>query len=111
MADDEFDENADLLPDETAPDLDDFEEIPVRLLDDFTVYDWDTLRLVPITHLLDLRPDMHYGASGLVSPWIDGSLDDDSDEDDSTVPMVIKLSPILELNVHHFSPSTGSLDV
>jgi DNA (cytosine-5)-methyltransferase 1 len=111
VADDEFVENADLLPGEIAPDLDDLEEIPVRLLDDFTIYDWDTLRLVPITHLLDLRSGMHYGASGLVRPWVDDSVDEDSDDDDSTMPTVIKLSPILELNVHHFSPSTCSLDV
>jgi DNA (cytosine-5)-methyltransferase 1 len=107
----EFVESADLLPGETAPDLDDLEEIPVRLLDDFTIYDWDTLRLVPITQLLDSRPGVHYGASGLVRPWVDDSVDEDSDDDDSTTPMVIKLSPILELNVHDFSPSNRSLDV
>lgn len=110
MADDEFVENADIFPGETAPDLDDLEEIPVRLLENFTIYDWDTLRLVPITHLLDLTPGVHYGASGLVRPWVDDSDDEHSDDDDSTTPMVIKLSPILELNVHHFSSSTRSLD-
>lgn len=111
MADDEFAENAELFPGETAPDLDDLDEIPVRLLEDFTIYDWDTRCLVPITHLLDLRPGMHYGASGLARPWVDDSVDEDSDDDDSTMPMVIKLSPILELNVHHFSSSTCKLDV
>ena len=111
MVGDEFVENADLLPGETGPDLDDLEEIPVRLLQDFTIYDWDTLRLVPISHLLDLGPGTHYGASGLVSPWVGDSVDEGSDDDDSTMPMVIKLSPILELNVHHFSPSARCLDV
>ena len=110
MADDEFVEDTDPLLGETAPDLDDAEEIPVRLLDNFTIYDWDTLRLVPMTHLLDLRPGTRYGASGLVRPWIDDSGDDDSDEDDSATPVVMKLSSILELNVHHFSPSTSGLD-
>ena len=111
MADHESAEDADPLRGETAPNLDDAEEIPVRLLDNFTIYDWDTLRLVPTAHLLDLRPGTRYGASGLVSPWIDDSDDDDSDEDDNAPPALMKLSPILELNVHHFSPSTSSLDV
>jgi DNA (cytosine-5)-methyltransferase 1 len=111
VADDEFAENADLLPGETAPDLDDLEEIPVRLLENFTIYDMDTLRLVPVTHLLDLRPGVHFGASGLARPWVYDSVDKDSDDDDSTMPMVVKLSPILELNVHYFSSSTRTLDV
>ena len=111
MANHESVEDADPLLGETAPNLDDAEEIPVRLLDNFTIYDWDTLRLVPIMHLLDLRPGTRYGASGLVSPWIDDSDDDDSDEDDNALPVLMKLSPILELNVHHFCPSTSSLDV
>lgn len=109
VADDEFIESADPLPGETAPGLghSDVEEIPVRLLDDFIIYDRDTLRLVPIAHLLDLRPGMHYGASGLVRPWTNDSMDD---EDDSVLPLVINLSPILELDIHYFTPSTGSLD-
>ena len=111
MADNESVEDTDPLLGETTPDLDDGEEIPVRLLDKFTIYDWDTLRLVPIMHLLDLRSGARYGASGLVRPWTDDSGDDDSDEDDSATPVAMKLSPILELNVHHFSPSTSSLDV
>jgi DNA (cytosine-5)-methyltransferase 1 len=111
VADDEFIENAGPFPGETAPDPDDFdaEDIPVRLLDDFTIYDWETLRFVPISDLLDLGPGRHYGASGLVRPWTDDSTDDGSDEDD-IMPLATKLSPIVELDVHHFSPSTRSLD-
>lgn len=114
MAEDEFVEDADPLLGETAPGLGDAQEIPVRLLDNFTIYDWDTLQLVPIAHLLDLRPGTRYGASGLVRPWIDDNEDDDSDdsdEDNSVTPVVMKLSSILELNVHHFSLSTSGLDV
>ena len=110
VADDEFTENTGLLPGETAPGLG-VEDIPVRLLDDFTVYNWDTLCLVPISDLLDLGPGdagVRYGASGLVKPWTDDGSDDDSDDD--TSPVAIKLSHIVELNVHDFSPSTGSLD-
>jgi hypothetical protein len=85
----------------------------VRVLDNFTIYDWDTLRLVPIMDLLDLGPwppGSRYGASGLARPWTDDSTDNDSDEDDILTLQAIKLSPIHELNIHHFSPLTGSLD-
>jgi hypothetical protein len=111
VADDEVIENAGLLPGETAPDPDNFdaEDIPVRLLDAFTIYDWDTLRFVPISDLLDLGPGRHYGASGLVRPWANDGTDTASDEDD-VIPLATKLSPIIELNVHHFSLSTRSLD-
>ncbi len=114
IADDDAIENAGLLPGETEPDFDDDsddENIPVRLLDKFTIYDWDTLRLVPIADLLDLGPGTCYGASGFVKPWTDDGTDDDSDEGDFPSPHAIKLAPIIELNVHHFSPSTGTLDV
>jgi len=108
---DELIENAGPIPGETEPDNDDLDkEIPVRLLDDFTIYDWDTLRLVPIEDLLDLGPSTHYGASGLARPWADDGTDDDCDEDDISSPLAIKLKPIIELSVHHFTPLTGSLD-
>jgi DNA (cytosine-5)-methyltransferase 1 len=111
VADDESIETAGRIPGETEPELDDVDTvIPVRLLDDFTIYDWDTLRLVPIADLLDLGPSTHYGASGLVRPWVDDDTDDDSDEGEFSSPPAIKLAPIIELNVHHFTPLTGSLD-
>lgn len=111
VAGDETIESAALLPGETEPELDDFDnEIPVRLLDNFTIYDCDTFRLVPIEDLLDLGPSTHYGASGLVRPWTGDGTDDDSDEDDTFSPLAIELTPIIELNVHHFTPSTDSLD-
>jgi DNA (cytosine-5)-methyltransferase 1 len=111
VADDESIENARLLPGEAAPELDDLDaEIPVRVLDDFIIYDWDTFRPVPIADLLDLGPSTHYGASGLVRPWTDDSTDDDCDEDGFSSPLAIKLTPIIELDAHHFTPLTGSLD-
>lgn len=112
VANDESIETAGPIPGETEPELDDVDtEIPVRLLDDFTIYDWDTLRLVPIANLLDLGPGTHYGASGLVRPWTDDTDDDsDTDSDEFSSPPAIKLTPIIELNVHHFTPLTGSLD-
>ena len=111
IASDESTENAGLLPGETEPKLDDFDdEIPVRHLDNFTIYDWDTFRLVPIDDLSDLGPNTHYGASGLARPWAGDSTDDDSDEDEDSSPLAINLTPIIELNVHHFTPLTGSLD-
>ena len=111
VANDEQIENAGPLPGETPPELDDLDaEIPVRVLDDFTIYDWDTLRLVPISDLLDLGPSTHYGASGLARPWTDDATDDDCDEDEFSSPLAIKLTPIIELNAHHFTPLTGSVD-
>lgn len=113
VADDESIENAGIIPGETEPEPYDFDnEVPVRLLDDFTIYDWDTLRLVPIEDLLDsdLEPSTRYGASGLVRPWTGDGTDDDCDEDDISSPLAIKLTPIIELNAHHFTPLTSSLD-
>ena len=114
MTDVELIEDADLLHGETPPDPDYpcAEDIPVRLLDDFAIYDWDTLRLVPITELLRLKSGLRYGASGSVKPWADDSTDEDGNDVETKVtPLMLKLSPILELNVHHFSPATGSLDM
>ena len=116
MADVELIENADLLPGETPSDPEDSgaEDIPVRLLDDFAIYEWDTLQLIPITELLRLKSHLCYGASGSVKPWADDTTDDDSVDDEtgaSSPPQILKLSPILELNVHHFSPASGCLDM
>lgn len=116
ISDDEVFENVDPLPGETPPDPDNSstDDIPVRLLDSFAIYDWDSLRLVPISDMLQMDSGCCYGASGLVRPWVDDDMDpDDDDESDdarSYMPQMTKLSPILELNVHHFSPSTGILD-
>lgn len=120
ISDDEVLENAEPLLGETSPDADNssMDDIPVRLLDSFAIYDWDSLRLVPISDLLQSDSDRCYGASGFVQPWVDNDdtdsdSDDDSDETEarSCTPQLIKLSPILELNVHNFTPSTGILDV
>jgi DNA (cytosine-5)-methyltransferase 1 len=111
VADDESIENAGILPGETEPEPYDFDdEIPVRLLDDFTIYDWDTLRLVPIEDLLDLESSTRYGASGLVRPWADDGTGDDCYEDDISSPLAFKLTRIIELDAHYFTPLTSSLD-
>jgi DNA (cytosine-5)-methyltransferase 1 len=118
MTDDELIENADLLPGETPPIPDDSydeEDLPVRLLDNFAIYDWETLCLVPITELHRLKSGLCYGASGSVKPCTDDDTDEDGSDDEtearSTLPYILKLSPILELNVHHFSPEAGRLDM
>lgn len=82
----------------------------MRLLDDFTIYDWDTLRLVPIEDLLDLEQSTRYGASGLVTPWTDDGTNDDCYEDDISSPLAVKLTRIIEFDAHHFTPLTSSLD-
>ncbi len=112
ISDDEVLENADLFSGETPPDSN-TDDIPVRRLDDFVIYDWDSLCLVPISVLLHLDSDCsdsgrRYGASGLVQPWIDDSDSDSDDDGEGATAQRIGLSPILELNVHNFSD--GILD-
>ena len=116
MTDDELIESADLLPGETPADPDDLcdeDDIPVRMLNDFVIYEWDTFRLIPITELLRLKRGLRYGASGSVNAWTDDGTDEDSSVDESeasALPQILRLSPILELNVHHFSPGSNGLD-
>jgi hypothetical protein len=43
-------------------------------------------------------------------PWTNDSTDDDCDEDGFSSPLAIKLTPIIELDAHHFTPLTGILD-
>jgi DNA (cytosine-5)-methyltransferase 1 len=113
ISDDEILESADPLPGETLPDLDNssMDDIPVRILDNFAIYDWGSLLCVPISDLLQLDSGRSYGVSGFVQPWVDDDTDSDSDDNArSYIPQMIKLSPILELNIHNISPSTGILD-
>lgn len=89
--------------------------IPIRVLTDFTVYEMDTLRLVPIGELFSLQhgSPMVYGASGNVKAFSDdGDEDEDDeldvfDEDDDfselDVNQRVKLSRIMELDIHDFN--------
>ncbi|TFY70272.1 hypothetical protein EVG20_g2746 [Dentipellis fragilis] len=117
---------------ECAPeDLDDDgtdDDVPVRLLSDFSIYKMESLELVHIAELLSLGssvPDL-YGASGIVRPWVEDNEDDEEDdgedntEDDDLADEDgiagqavdhIKLSAILEFNIHDVPEETGELDI
>ena len=127
--DDELSEDEDLvIPGETT--VEDYaatesdtnqDDFPVRLLQDFTIYDMATNEAVSPAELMSLKY-VHkvFGASGLVKPWIDvDDLDDDDDDedtasDDSVIGSKsgerVKLSKLLDFDLHHYNEVTKCLD-
>ncbi|KAF8643762.1 hypothetical protein AX16_008781 [Volvariella volvacea WC 439] len=113
-----------LLAEEAAPDLqgpsdsdsEEDEDVPIRKLDDFIIFDLKTLEVVHISELLDLDNSSRvYGAAGLVKPFFLGDEDDDgTDSDDMEnsppIPQLTKLSEVLELNAHHYNEDDQSID-
>lgn len=124
--DDELLENDDLvipgettLEDSTATETDSSQDdIPVRLLQDFMIYNMSTNEAVSVGELMTLKfVDKTFGASGLVKPWIDNidaEEDDDIDSDDnaihSNLSERVKLSELLEFDIHHYSDVLKELD-
>jgi DNA (cytosine-5)-methyltransferase 1 len=127
VMDDELLEDDDLvIPGETS--LDDSaatesdssqEDVPVRLLQDFTIYDMSTNEAVPVGELMYLKyVDKVFGASGLAKPWVENDVDEgdesDTDSDDNAVGSNfserVKLSKLLEFDIHHYSEVSKSLD-
>lgn len=102
------------------------DEVPVRLLSDFTIYDMATNIIVPVAELLTLSCGVlgrgNYGASGIAKAWTDtedGEEEEDLDDEDenelSGVPVSamgerVKLSEILTFDTHHYSEGAKSLD-
>ncbi|KAH6918476.1 S-adenosyl-L-methionine-dependent methyltransferase [Coprinopsis sp. MPI-PUGE-AT-0042] len=100
-------------------DADEDPEVPVRLLSNFTIYNRETLELVPAVELE--RHDLEtlgLTASGIVKPWVED--DDDEDEGDSDVESLdlesyddwkcVSLTDIIEFNVHHVDEAAAELD-
>jgi hypothetical protein len=94
-------------------------DVPVRLLQDFTIYDMSTNEAVPVGELMYLKYlDKVFGASGLAKPWVENDVDDvdegDTDSDDNAVGSNlserVKLSKLLEFDIHHYSEVSKSLD-
>ena len=91
------------------------DDIPVRVLQDFSIYDMETSELVSVADLLELQFSRStFGSSGLVKPWIDES-DESSNESDTSSNSsedgdYVKLSKILELNIHDLSDDGKELD-
>jgi DNA (cytosine-5)-methyltransferase 1 len=133
VADDELieDENLQVIG-ETDPDdwsdnsdSDTDSEVPVRLLKDFVIYDFVTNEVVPIATLAQIcySEATNYGCSATVGVWIDHDDDDNDDDEDENeairaeeieeddLPVQrVKLSRIIEFNVHHFSRHSRRLD-
>lgn len=101
---------------------DDPNDIPVRVLSDFSIYDSEVQQLIKTEQLLALiesenstPPDCHYRASGSVQPFVDDDDDDDDDdetgedsfEQDTEEIQRVALSPIIEFNIHHVSDEKG----
>jgi hypothetical protein len=99
-------------------------EIPVRLLEEFVVYDMNSLEAVPLASLLKVpHSKCVLSASGLVKPWIEEDSEDEDDsedsenEDDRSRMSVdpqwdrFSLSQIREFSVHSPSGRNGKLDV
>lgn len=116
---DEFTEYDFLVPGEIPPEAGDEGDedpcIPVRVLSDFTIFDEDTMELVPVGQLLHLDyADASYIASGLVKPWVDPDSDDeDGSDNDSPVYEAddrLRCSPILEISIHDLIEGEKRLD-
>jgi DNA (cytosine-5)-methyltransferase 1 len=112
---DEFIEDKDLFVVGETPVDEDAGDIPVRILQDFSIYNMETLELVSVAELLELEFSRStFGSSGMVKPWIDES-DDSSNESDapsngSEDGDYVKLSKILELNLYDLSDDGKELD-
>jgi hypothetical protein len=92
--------------------------MPVRLLNDFVIYNLVTLEVVPVAELTQIQysTTAAYGASGIAEAWVDEDDDQGDDIDPEEVgeePLMrqrVKLSKIVEFNVHHFSQRKQNLD-
>ena len=113
---DEFIEDKDLFVLGETPVDEDEGDIPVRILQDFSIYNMETFELVSVVELLNLQFSRStFGSSGMVKPWIN-EFDDSSNESDTSSNSpeddgdYIRLSKILELNIHDFSDDGKELD-
>ncbi|KJA27122.1 hypothetical protein HYPSUDRAFT_212781 [Hypholoma sublateritium FD-334 SS-4] len=127
LADDDIDETEDLLVLGESQEDEDEEELPVRILYDFTIYRGDTKEAIPVAELLLLTYSENYNfqASGLVRPWVDLNADDsdtdyssgdDSDSGEQEAMLSekgrdrVSLSKLLEFNVHAQSEGDYPID-
>ena len=101
---------------------DESSDSPVRLLTDFTIYNVETNQLVPVGELLQIqyRGSTVYAASGTVKPYVDDDDDDEYEDDEEEVEdslirdgnddQVVRLSKIVEFDIHHVSLRKKKLD-
>jgi DNA (cytosine-5)-methyltransferase 1 len=76
--------NVQIIGETDVPDSDRDDDVPVRVLTDFSIYDHSTLHLIPVARLIELslNPRLSFSASGCVKAWIDKDDDDDDDDED-----------------------------
>lgn len=102
--------------DDSASEDSEDKEVPVRVLTEFTLYERGTRRIIPFEELLSKSDQLeanNYGASGQVWKWVEKDEDDNSNADDENEvedleensEAVIKLTVILEVNVHNVEES------
>ena len=96
--------------------------IPIRQITDFTIYDLDTMMLIPFKDVELISPEdkvdgPRFGASGIVKPWTpadDEAFEDERDvlDDDlsSGEGQWVKLSRIIDTSVHHYDSDKGCFD-
>ncbi|KAG6851305.1 hypothetical protein H0H93_011741 [Arthromyces matolae] len=102
-----------ILPGETPPDEQTSPDgLPVRLLDDFTVFHASSNEIIPFGHLLQLEFNKgNFTASGLAFGWVNEEEDEPEDEGgDVLQPQRLQLSAVTEICVHDISESTGEPD-
>lgn len=91
------------LPGETKAGEDDYAEVPVRLLNNFTIYWKNTKELVPISELSTVEGESGITAQGETTIWREESPADEEHLLDSLEDYFqpIQLSEVTEFNTHH----------
>jgi hypothetical protein len=106
------------IPGETSLDMDmfsdsDVDDLPVRVIDNWSLFDSHTRASVPFSHALDwirLSSEQHdLVLSGFAWPYIDSDSDSDSSHEESheVTSVYLITSKLLEINIHHFDKKTG----
>ena len=123
VEEDEIEEDGTVYVLGETPAGDDVDDIPVRLLTDFTIYDLSTREIVSLGELQQLGfTKRQYGASGKIKPWFIHDGGDISDEDDDEFEDLAdgedvlpadqtKLTKIIEFNVYDLSERRGNIDL
>ena len=99
---DEIPEDDELIvPGELAPDVDDgdSDDVPIRVLDNFAVFNRTTHQFIPVLNLLMKELSEDWVAAGIVRS-VTQDASDSEDEDDTEEAPLIQLSSILEFSVH-----------
>jgi DNA (cytosine-5)-methyltransferase 1 len=122
VEEDEIEEDGTVYVLGETPAGDGVDDIPVRLLTDFTIYDLSTREVVSVGELQQLGfTKRQYGASGKIKPWFIHEGGDISDEDDEFEDLEdgedvlhgdqTKLTKIIEFNVYDLSETGGNIDL